>query len=83
MNDCILKPSTVKCQRCSNIAQSFDEIPNCKECPYEEKVKILDFTESLWGAHAIVMNSKGEIKTVSTDQIKCEPLIYDDKGNMI
>jgi hypothetical protein len=72
MENCILKPSQLKCQRCSDIAQSFDEIPNCEQCPYEEEVKVLAFTESFWGSHATVINKKGEIKSVSTEQIKVD-----------
>ena len=68
----IVKPSTIDCHRCLDIAESFNAFPDCKECHYEQEVEIITFTDSFWGSHATVVNKDGEIKSIPTELLKVD-----------
>ncbi len=66
---CKIKPSASRCQMCNEIAESYDEIPNCKDCSYNvSRYELIQIVTNFWGSYAIV-EINGYLEKVSINRV--------------
>lgn len=66
---CKIRPLGSHCKCCLDIAESFDEIPDCKLCSYNtNRHEIIQIGSSFLGGYAIILIN-GCLEKVSLDRI--------------
>ena len=66
----IVKPTTYECRTCMEMAESCGAVPDCQNCYYEKKVKVVNITPSFGGTRAIVIYKDGVVDDIPKERLR-------------
>lgn len=65
-------PSASECRICSDTAEIYKTLPDCKRCHKEKEVTVLQFVKNFFGTYVVAINDKGLIEEIPTHLIKTD-----------
>lgn len=64
-----VEKSYAECNNCINVAEMYNQLPNCDKCQ-RETGEWIDTVTNFWGTKAVVILDSGKVRHVSLSKIK-------------